>query len=79
MPTMFCSATPTLMKRSGKRSANGSTTMKPRSPVSRSTRGSLSASSTSAVTNAFLMRDPAASTAPSSASAVAYWSSSIGR
>ena len=32
-PTMFCSATPTLKKRSGKRARNGSRTMKPRSPV----------------------------------------------
>ena len=30
---MFCSATPALTKRSGKRSANGSITEKPRSPT----------------------------------------------
>ncbi len=38
-PTMFCSATPAFTKRVGKRSANGSSAMNPRSPVRRTTRG----------------------------------------
>src|SRR5258708_14331600 len=55
MATMFCSATPTLKKRSGKASVKGATGMKPRSAVSRTMRGSRSASWTSACTNALRM------------------------
>src|SRR5262245_55499754 len=55
---MFCSATPTLKNRPGKRSANGSTTVKPRSAVSRTMRGSSSASSASVRTNVPLMTHP---------------------
>src|SRR5258708_27074663 len=52
MPSMFCSATPTLKKRWGQASMKGSRAMKPRSAVSRTTRGSRSASSTRAPTKA---------------------------
>src|SRR5260370_35587374 len=55
MATMFCSATPTLKKRSGKASMKGSRAMKPRSAVSRTMRGSRSASWTSACTKALRM------------------------
>src|SRR5260370_13674545 len=55
MATMFCSATPTLKKRSGKASMKGSSAMKPRSAVSRTMRGSRSASWTSACTKALRM------------------------
>src|SRR5450759_4970901 len=54
-PTMFCSETPTLKKRSGKASENGSRAMKPRSAVSKTIRGSRSASSTSVRTKALRM------------------------
>src|ERR1700683_1928938 len=52
---MFCSATPTFTKRSRSRSASGSSTMKPRSPVRNTTRRSRSAISCTAPMNAFLI------------------------
>src|SRR5262249_17080635 len=45
IPIMSCSATPTLKNRAGNRSANGSSTVNPRSPVSRPIRGPFPASS----------------------------------
>src|SRR4051812_9455426 len=61
---MFCSATPTLKNRLGKRSAKGSTTVKPRSAVNRTMRSSSSASSTSVRTNAPLIPHPHARRTP---------------
>src|SRR5260370_19618506 len=55
MATMFCSATPTLKKRSGKASMKGSSAMKPRAAVRRTLRGSRAASCTSACTKALRM------------------------
>src|SRR5260370_5047381 len=55
MATMFCSATPTLKKRSGEARMNGSGARKARSAGSRTMRGSRSASWTSACTNALRM------------------------
>src|ERR1700761_4454046 len=46
-PVMFCSATPALTKRSGKRSANGSITLKPRSPTTSAILSCAAASATS--------------------------------
>src|SRR5579859_5282020 len=52
---MFCSATPTLKKRFGKVSENGSRARKPRSAVSRTILGSLAASSVRVRTKALRM------------------------
>src|SRR5258708_15440143 len=55
MADMVWSARPTLKKRSGQASMKGSSAMKPRSAVSRTMRGSRSASWTSACTKALRM------------------------
>ncbi len=72
-PIMFCSATPTLKNRSGYVSAKGSTTVNPRSPVSRTIRSSRAARSTSVRMKALLTRHPI------STIACAYWLSDMGR